>query len=62
MLLAISGSIALHVPYLKDHLPEQVARLCVRDVPHLFWSQSGDSALLLGAALLLETPETTIIH
>jgi glucokinase len=60
--IAISGGIALHAPSLKAHLPEQVARLCARDVPRLFWSHLGENAPLLGAALLLETPETAIIH
>jgi hypothetical protein len=50
------------VAYLREHLPEQVAALCGRDVPRLFWSQLGESAPLLGAALLLETPEAAIIH
>ena len=60
--IAISGGIALHAPYLKAHLPERVAALCVRDVPQLFWSQLGENAPLLGAAVLLETPEEAIIH
>lgn len=60
--LAISGGIALHVPYLRVCLPERVAALGVRDVPRLFWSQLGENAPLLGAALLLETPEAAIIH
>jgi glucokinase len=60
--IAISGGIALHAPHLKEHLPEQVARLCMRDVPRLFWSHLGENAPLLGAALLLETPEATIVH
>jgi glucokinase len=60
--MVISGGIALHVPYLREHLPEYVATLCARDVPRLFWSQLGENAPLLGAALLLETPEATIIH
>jgi glucokinase len=60
--IAISGGIALHVPYVREHLPERVAALCVRDAPQLFWSQLGENAPLLGAALLLETPEATIIH
>jgi glucokinase len=60
--IAISGGIALHVPYLKEQLPERVAALCARDAPQLFWSQLGESAPLLGAAVLLETPAATIIH
>ncbi len=60
--IAISGGIALRAPYLRTHLPERVAALCVRDVPHLYWSQFGDNAPIIGAALLLETPEQTIIH
>ncbi len=60
--VAIGGGIALGVPYLKKHLPERVAALCVRDVPQLFWSELGENAPLLGAALLLATPETTLIH
>ncbi len=60
--IAISGGIALHVPYLREHLSEQVAALCVRDEPQLFWSKLGENAPLLGAALLLETPEAAIIH
>ncbi len=60
--IAISGGIALRAPYLKAHLPERVAALCARDVPRLFWSQLGENAPLLGAALLLATPEATIVH
>jgi glucokinase len=60
--IAISGGIALRAAYLREHLPERVAALCVRDVPRLFWSEFGDNAPLIGAALLLETPEATIIH
>ncbi len=60
--IAVSGGIALHVPYLKEHLPERVAVLGVRDAPRLFWSELGEDAPLLGAALLLATPETTLIH
>jgi glucokinase len=60
--IAISGGIALHAPYLKEYLPGHVARLGTRDVPRLFWSRLGENAPLLGAALLLETPEATIIH
>lgn len=60
--IAISGGIALHVPYLREHLPERVAVLCMRDAPQLFWSQLGENAPLLGAALLLQTPEATLIH
>jgi glucokinase len=60
--IAVSGGIALHMPSLKEHLSERVAALCVRDAPQLFWSQLGENAPLLGAALLLETPEATIIH
>ena len=60
--IALSGGIALHVAYLREHLPERVAALCMRDVPQLFWSQLGENPPLLGAALLLVTPEATIIH
>ncbi len=60
--IAISGGIALHVPYLKEHLPGRVAALCARDMPQLFWSQLGENAPLLGAAVLLETPEAGILH
>lgn len=60
--IAVSGGIALHVPFLRDHLPTRVAALCVREVPRLFWSRLGEQAPLLGAALLLDTPETAIIH
>ena len=60
--IALSGGIALNVPYLREHLPERVAVLCARDVPLLFWSQLGENAPLLGAALLLETPGATLIH
>ncbi|HEY7350596.1 MAG TPA: ROK family protein [Ktedonobacterales bacterium] len=60
--IAISGGMALHAPYLREHLPERVAALCARDAPQLFWSQLGENAPLLGAALLLETPEAAIIH
>ncbi len=60
--IAVSGGIAWHAPSLKEHLPERVARLCARDVPRLFWSHLGENAPLLGAALLLETPEAAIIH
>ncbi len=60
--IAISGGIALRASYLREHLPERVAALCARDVPRLFWSEFGDNSPLIGAALLLETPEATIIH
>ncbi|HLW03167.1 MAG TPA: ROK family protein [Ktedonobacterales bacterium] len=60
--IAISGGIALNVPYLREHLPGSVAVLCARDVPQLFWSQLGQTAPLLGAAVLLDTPEAAIIH
>jgi glucokinase len=60
--IAISGGIALHAPYLRAHLPACVATLCTRDTPQLFWSQLDENAPLLGAALLLETPETMLIH
>ena len=60
--VAISGGIALRASYLRAHLPERVAALCARDVPRLFWSEFGDNAPLIGAALLLETPESMIVH
>jgi glucokinase len=60
--VALSGAIALRSSYLRAHLPERVAALGVRDLPCLFWSQLGDNAPLIGAALLLETPESTILH
>jgi glucokinase len=60
--VAISGGIALHVPSLREHLPARVAAFCVRDAPQLFWSQLGENAPLLGAALLLQTPEATLVH
>jgi glucokinase len=60
--IAISGGIGLHVPALRDLLPERVAALCTREVPRLFWSELGENAPLLGAALLLETQAAAIIH
>jgi glucokinase len=60
--IALSGGIALHGSYLRGYLPERVAALCSRDVPQLFWSKLGEQAPLLGAALLLGTPEATIVH
>jgi predicted NBD/HSP70 family sugar kinase len=60
--IAVSGGIALHAPFLREHLAARVAALCTRDAPQLFWSQLGENAPLLGAALLLEAPETTLLH
>jgi glucokinase len=60
--IAVSGGIALNSTYLQEHLQARVSALRVGDECRLLWSELGENAPLLGAALLIDTPESTILH
>lgn len=60
--IALSGGIALNSAYLREHLQAKVNALRSGDECPLLWSQLGENAPIIGAALLLNTPESTILH
>ena len=60
--IALSGGIALNSAYLREHLQAKVNALRIGDECQLRWSQLGENAPIIGAALLLDTPESTILH
>ena len=60
--IALSGGIALNSTYLRDHLQARVNALRIGDECQLLWSQLGENAPIIGAALLIDTPESTILH
>lgn len=60
--IAISGAIALHNPSLLTLLQQNVhERLCNAEL-ELKLAELGENAPLVGAALLLKTPEETLLH
>ena len=60
--IALSGGIALNSTYLREHLQASVNALRIGDEIRLLWSQLGENAPIIGAALLIDTPESTILH
>ncbi len=60
--IALSGGIALNSPYLKEHLQASVNALRAGDECKLLWSELGENAPIVGAALLLDTSESSILH
>lgn len=60
--IALSGGIALNRDYLREHLQDRVNALRVGDEIQLLWSKLGEDAPIIGAALLIDTPESTILH
>ncbi|HEV8194734.1 MAG TPA: ROK family protein [Ktedonobacterales bacterium] len=60
--IALSGGIALQSAYLREHLQERVNALRAGDECRLLWSQLGENAPIIGAALLIDIPESTILH
>jgi glucokinase len=60
--IALSGGIALNSSYLREHLQARVTALRVGDECRLLWSELGENAPIIGAALLIDTPESSILH
>lgn len=60
--LAISGAILLHRTFLLPLLQQKVHTLLHGAGLRLFQATLGENAPLVGAALLLETPDDSIIH
>ncbi len=60
--VAVSGGIYLNNAYLREHLPQDVARR-LRSLPlQVMVAQLAEDAPLVGAALLSGTPESVILH
>lgn len=60
--VAVSGAIALNNPFLLPLLQQKINARLVGSVLHLRLAILEENAPLVGAALLLETPEDTILH
>jgi glucokinase len=60
--VAVSGAIALNNPFLLPLLQQKINTTLVGSSLHLSYASLGENAPLVGAMLLLATPEDTIVH
>src|SRR5439155_433006 len=60
--VAVSGAIALNNPFLLPLLEEKVNAIIRGAILELKLAALGENAPIVGAALLLEVPEETIVH
>ena len=60
--IAASGAIVLNRPQLLEQLQQRINQLDLWSPPALLPARLGEDAPLVGAALLTETPEDTILH
>ncbi|MBV9617187.1 MAG: ROK family protein [Ktedonobacteraceae bacterium] len=60
--VAVSGAIALNNPFLLPLLQQKINTMLVGSALHLSYAALGENAPLIGAAILLEAPEDTIVH
>ena len=60
--IAISGAIALNSPSLISQVQQNVEQRLVGAELEVRKAVLGENAPLVGAALLLETPEETLLH
>lgn len=60
--VAVSGAIALNNPFLLPMLQQKINELLTGAHLQLVRATLGENAPIVGAALLLETPETSILH
>ncbi len=60
--IAVSGAIILHRPHLLTQVEQHIVGLDKWSPLALKLAQLGEDAPLVGAALLLEVPEETILH
>ncbi len=60
--VAVSGAIALNNPFLLSLLQQKINAMLVGSTLHLSYASLGENAPLVGAAILLDIPEDTIVH
>ena len=60
--IAVSGGIVLSRPFLLERIQSHVNERLLGSTLTLRQAQLGENAPIVGAALLLETPEETILH
>ena len=60
--VAVSGAIVINLPQLIEQLQQKINQLDLWSPLTLLAARLGEDAPLVGAALLTETPESTILH